>query len=67
MICNDLFCSGNIENAIDLFNKAIQLAKTEIELTHLYSMLHAAIAQATVAKRFGVDLSALGAGPLFAN
>ncbi|XP_053435618.1 LOW QUALITY PROTEIN: mitochondrial import receptor subunit TOM70-like [Nycticebus coucang] len=45
---------GNMEKAIDMFNKAINLAKSEIEMAHLYSLCDAAHAQAEVAKKYGL-------------
>ncbi|XP_064651491.1 mitochondrial import receptor subunit TOM70-like [Lineus longissimus] len=46
---------GNLDGAIEHFNKAIKLAKTEIEMSHLFSLLDAAIAQAKVARNFGIQ------------
>ncbi|KAI8514976.1 Mitochondrial import receptor subunit TOM70 [Branchiostoma belcheri] len=45
---------GNLEKAIELFNKAISIAKTEMEIAHLYSLCDAAVAQAEVAKKYGL-------------
>uniref|UniRef100_T1IZN4 Mitochondrial import receptor subunit TOM70 n=1 Tax=Strigamia maritima TaxID=126957 RepID=T1IZN4_STRMM len=47
---------GNLDRAVDLFNKAIALAKTEAEMAHLYSLNDAALAQAQVAKRLGIQI-----------
>ena len=47
---------GNLDRAIELFNKSISLARTEIEMAHLYSLLDAAIAQSRVAKNFGIPV-----------
>lgn len=45
---------GNMEKAIDMFNKAINLAKSEMEMAHLYSLCDAANAQTEVAKKYGL-------------
>ncbi|TRY96459.1 hypothetical protein DNTS_027532 [Danionella cerebrum] len=42
---------GNLDKAIDMFNKAINLAKSEMEMAHLYSLCDAAYAQTEVAKK----------------
>ncbi|KAG7467203.1 hypothetical protein MATL_G00150810 [Megalops atlanticus] len=42
---------GNLDKAIDMFNKAINLAKSEMEMAHLYSLCDAAHAQTAVAKK----------------
>ena len=52
---------GLLENAIDLFEKALKLTRSELEMTHLYSLRNAAIAQMNVAKKLGLDLSSLSA------
>ena len=51
-----LFYRGNVDAAIGLFTKAINLAKTEVEMAHLYSLLDAAVAQSHVAKNFGIQV-----------
>ncbi|XP_013405522.1 mitochondrial import receptor subunit TOM70 [Lingula anatina] len=51
---------GNLTNAIDLFNKAISLAKTEMEMAHLFSLLDAAMAQSKVAQNFGIQVPTMG-------
>ncbi|KAK5644199.1 hypothetical protein RI129_008044 [Pyrocoelia pectoralis] len=45
---------GNLVIAIDLFNKAIALARTEIEMTHLFSLRDAAISQLKVTTKLGI-------------
>uniref|UniRef100_A0A672M5F8 Mitochondrial import receptor subunit TOM70 n=1 Tax=Sinocyclocheilus grahami TaxID=75366 RepID=A0A672M5F8_SINGR len=45
---------GNLDMAIDMFNKAINLAKSEMEMAHLYSLCDAAYAQTEVAKKYGL-------------
>jgi len=47
---------GNLARAIELFDQAIPLAKTEVEIAHLYSLKDAALAQLKVAKNLGVTL-----------
>lgn len=51
-----LFCRANLERAIELFRKAIPLAKTEMELTHLFALLDAAEAQRVVARRYNIQM-----------
>ncbi|XP_078088990.1 mitochondrial import receptor subunit TOM70 [Mustelus asterias] len=45
---------GNLAKAIDMFSKAINLAKSEMEMAHLYSLCDAAYAQTEVAKKYGL-------------
>lgn len=52
---------GLLEQAVELFEKALTLSRTEIEMVHLYSLRNAAIAQLNVAKKLGLDLSSLSA------
>lgn len=52
--CGFCFFRGNMEKAIDMFNKAINLAKSEMEMAHLYSLCDAAHAQTEVAKKYGL-------------
>ncbi|CAH1796180.1 unnamed protein product, partial [Owenia fusiformis] len=47
---------GHLDRAIELFNKAIRLSKTEIEMAHLFSLLEAAVAQHSVAEKLNVKL-----------
>nr|CAD7446293.1 unnamed protein product [Timema bartmani] len=51
---------GNLRRAVELFDKAIPLSKTELEMSHLFSLRDAAVAQATVADRMGIPLSNIG-------
>ncbi|XP_055539127.1 mitochondrial import receptor subunit TOM70 [Wyeomyia smithii] len=51
---------GHLTEAIRLFECAINLAKTEMELVHLYSLKDAAIAQVNVTKNMGLDIHTLG-------
>ena len=51
-----------MDKAMEYFQSAIDLARTESEMAHLYSLLDAAKAQLNVAKNLGIPLpSALGA------
>lgn len=45
---------GNLDRAIEMFNKAINLAKSEMEMAHLYSLCDAAYAQTEVARKYGL-------------
>lgn len=36
------------------FEKSIELAKTELELAHLYALQAAAVAQANIATKYGL-------------
>ncbi|CAG2235151.1 TOM70 [Mytilus edulis] len=47
---------SNMQKAMDLFQKAIHLSRTESEMAHLYSLLDAAHAQLKVAKNLGITL-----------
>jgi len=47
---------GHLKKAIELFEKAIPLANTELEMGHLYGLRDAAIAQTTVSTRLGINL-----------
>jgi len=51
---------GNLKRAIELFNKAIPLANTELEMAHLFGLRDAAMAQITVSTKFGIVLPAMG-------
>lgn len=52
---------GNLDAAAELFDKAIALAKSELELTHLCSLKDAAVAQMNVSKKFGIDIKSMTA------
>ncbi|KAI4463823.1 tetratricopeptide repeat protein 6 [Holotrichia oblita] len=45
---------GNLVIAIDYFNKAIQLARTEMEMTHLFSLRDAAVSQLKITTKLGI-------------
>jgi import receptor subunit TOM70 len=47
---------GNLKRAIELYDKAIPLANTELEMAHLFGLKEAATAQITVSQKFGIDL-----------
>lgn len=52
---------GLLDRAVKLFEKALTLSRTEMEMVHLYSLRNAAIAQLNVAEKLGLDLSSLSA------
>ena len=54
------YFSGNLSKAVDLFEKAIPLANTELEMGHLFGLRDAAIAQTTVSTRLGMVLPGMG-------
>ncbi|KAL1509668.1 hypothetical protein ABEB36_004374 [Hypothenemus hampei] len=45
---------GNLVIAIDLFNKAIALGRSEMEMVHLFSLRDAAASQLKIASRMGI-------------
>jgi len=51
---------GNLRRAVELFDTAIPLAKTELEMSHLFSLRDAAMAQAKVAEKMGIPISNIG-------
>merc|ERR1712233_203633 len=51
---------GNLKRAIELFDKAIPLANTELEMGHLFGLRDAAQAQITVSSKFGISLPPMG-------
>ena len=52
---------GNSDEAVRLFEKAIDLVRTEAEMAQTFSLLEAAKAQAKVTKRLGISLPSGGA------
>lgn len=50
---------GNIDRALELYKKAIDFARTDLEMAHLFSLYEAAAAQKEVAKEFNVPLANL--------
>jgi len=46
---------GNLKRAVELFNKAIPLSKTELELAHIFSLRDAAEAQQAVVEKLGLQ------------
>lgn len=52
---------GLLEDAVEHFEQALLLTRSELEMMHLYSLRNAAIAQLNVAKKLGLDLSSLSA------
>jgi len=51
---------GNLKRAIELFDKAIPLANTELEMAHLFGLRDASMAQITVSTKFGITLPSMG-------
>jgi len=51
---------GNLRKAIELFDKAIPLANTELEMAHLFGLRDASMAQITVSAKFGITLPVMG-------
>lgn len=49
---------GNLSKAIELFEKALVLAKNETEMTHLFSLKDAAVAQQKISEKLGLEHSA---------
>ncbi|KAK9873063.1 hypothetical protein WA026_020796 [Henosepilachna vigintioctopunctata] len=45
---------GNLLLAIELFNKAIELARSEMEMTHLFSLRDAATSQLKITTKLGI-------------
>ena len=54
--------SGNLAAAIELFDSAIPLANTELEMGHICGLKSAAVAQTTVSGRLGISLPSMMAG-----
>lgn len=50
---------GRLNEAINLFEKALKLCRTEVELIHVFSLRDAALAQREVAQRMQLDLERL--------
>lgn len=53
---------ANLDRAVELFEKAVKLAKSQTEMSHLYALRNAAIAQINVTRKLGMDLSAIAGG-----
>ncbi|XP_043478334.1 mitochondrial import receptor subunit TOM70 [Leptopilina heterotoma] len=47
---------GNLKEAINLFDKALMLGRTTMEVTHIFSLKDAAKTQLTVSERLGMNL-----------
>lgn len=47
---------GRLEEAVKCFNKALPLARDEAELSHIYSLRDAAIAQMKVCERYNIKV-----------
>lgn len=50
-----IYYRGNLKEAIELFDKALELARTALELTHIFSLQDAARAQLKVSERLGAN------------
>jgi len=50
---------GNIDRALELYEKATLCARTDLEMAHLFSLYEAAAAQKEVAKELNVPLQNL--------
>jgi import receptor subunit TOM70 len=49
-----LSCRGNTERAIELFQKAMSLVRSESELAQAYSLCDAAVIQQKVTRELGI-------------
>ncbi len=47
---------GDIDKALAYFDKAIELARTELELTHLYGLREAAGVQKRIMEELGLEM-----------
>lgn len=52
--------TGNLKRGVELFDKAIPLAKTEMEMAHLFSLRDAAVAQLKIVEKMGINIPNLG-------
>ncbi|KAI8125537.1 hypothetical protein FF38_14340 [Lucilia cuprina] len=52
---------ANLDRAVELFEKAIKLAKSQAEMCHLYALRNAAVAQINVTRKLGIDMSTISA------
>ncbi|CAL4075885.1 unnamed protein product, partial [Meganyctiphanes norvegica] len=52
--------TGNLKRGVELFDKAIPLAKTEMEMAHLFSLRDAAVAQLKIVDKMGISIPNLG-------
>ena len=51
-----LIFRGNLKRGVELFDKAIPLAKTEMEMAHLFSLRDAAVAQQKIVEKMGINI-----------
>lgn len=51
-----LYFRGNLKKGIELFDKAINLARNELEMTHYFTLKNAAEAQLTVLEKVNITL-----------
>lgn len=52
--------TGNLKRGVELFDKAIPLAKTEMEMAHLFSLRDAAVSQLKIVEKMGINIPNLG-------
>lgn len=52
---------ANLDRAVELFEKAIKLAKSPAEMCHLYALRNAAVAQINVTRKLGIPMSSISA------
>lgn len=56
IVCVSVLLSGNLDEGVRLFNRAIPLAKSLNEMAHYCSLRDAAVAQIRVVQRLGITL-----------
>jgi len=49
-----LLFRGNLDKAVEHFNVAIGYAKSELEMAHLFALQAAAVAQGSIARKYGL-------------
>ncbi|XP_005180226.1 mitochondrial import receptor subunit TOM70 [Musca domestica] len=52
---------ANLDRAVELFEKAIKLAKSQAEMCHLCALRNAAVAQINVTRKLGIPMSSISA------
>ncbi|XP_053960136.1 mitochondrial import receptor subunit TOM70 [Anastrepha ludens] len=52
---------ANLNRAVELFEKAIKFSKSRSEMSHLYALRNAAVAQVNVTRKLGIDMSTISA------
>ena len=56
------FFRGNNDEAIRLFEKAIDLVRTQTEMANTFSLLEASKAQSKITKQYGITLPTMPQG-----